>query len=340
MKKFTLVLAVVLASVMTAGAATHQLNDGMKAKQRHELFTPKTRLDLGSAAMRKAPQKAEEYTPTVAPVNYSMNLDDWYNGWDTYEDYFASSFYFEEDGTVYMTTISPYCYSDGLLKGEMDGSDIVLTFPIEANLGGYDFIISTGSYDEENDDFNVTNEDYRFTVTDDGIVSADPDLSLIFYVNYYGDGEYWLYGADRNYSMTPVEVETTTVPEGLTMETFTKQYENGYGSTSFTQLNVAVDGSDIYVQGLFPSAETAWVKGQIDGDKVVFPADPCLGIISGYIEYGAFSYFEGGNIYYGGVEGEFTYDPDTRVMTYDNYLFTVDQTYAYFNYTYVSGITR
>ena len=76
--------------------------------------------------------------------------------------------------------------------------------------------------------------------------------------------------------------ETLVLPEGLDVVTvpFKGTYYDGNDSSDFdTTVNVALDGSDIYVQGLCIGLPEAWVKGTIDEDKtVIIPTGQYVGM--------------------------------------------------------------
>ena len=75
---------------------------------------------------------------------------------------------------------------------------------------------------------------------------------------------------------------TVTLPKGLKITTNAfvgTKYSSG-SSTPFTKtLNVAVDGNDLYIQGLSQDTNTgeAWIKGTKEGDAYVFKRGQALG---------------------------------------------------------------
>ena len=82
------------------------------------------------------------------------------------------------------------------------------------------------------------------------------------------------------------EAELVTPPETATVETYYTVDGGFYVGTSsgwsdytssMATVNVAVDGTDMYIQGLAYWFEDAWVKGTIDGATVTFPSGQLLG---------------------------------------------------------------
>lgn len=55
----------------------------------------------------------------------------------------------------------------------------------------------------------------------------------------------------------------------------------GYDNDVYAVLPIAIDGNDMYIQGLFPGyLPDAWIKGTIDGNKVTFPTGQYVGNLS------------------------------------------------------------
>ena len=151
-----------------------------------------------------------------------------------------------------------------------------------------------------------------------GIISITPWIVRVLTGGQY-DGyrltPYWVTGS----TLTPTEPLTVVeLPEGLTIEEYTMTYEY-QGSQAAKMVNVAVDGNDVYFQGLSEYIPEAWVKGTKDGNTVTFAAMQYVGTYSGYTSFAFYNgdavftydatadtYSAEGNIY--GVLGERYYD--------------------------------
>ena len=76
--------------------------------------------------------------------------------------------------------------------------------------------------------------------------------------------------------------ETLVLPEGLDVVTvpFKGTYYDGNDSSDFdTTVNIAIDGQDIYVQGLCLDLPEAWVQGTVDENRnVVIPTGQYVGL--------------------------------------------------------------
>ena len=80
--------------------------------------------------------------------------------------------------------------------------------------------------------------------------------------------------------------ELVTPPNGVTAETyytaggnFYVQAESGWanGTSDMPSVNVVIDGSDMYIQGLAYWFDDAWIKGTIEGTTVTFPSGQYIG---------------------------------------------------------------
>lgn len=117
----------------------------------------------------------------------------------------------------------------------------------------------------------------------------------------------------------PVAPEVVVLPDGLEILPYVMKYIEGESKDASTPIYVAVDGNDVYFQGMSIRCPEAWVKGTKDGNLVTFPAMQYMG------EYGNIgsSYF-----FYNG-ETVFTYDPETATYTAEGQIYGVlaDQYY-------------
>ena len=82
------------------------------------------------------------------------------------------------------------------------------------------------------------------------------------------------------------EAELVTPPAGATVETYYTAggtfYANGSNgwvnaTSDMESINVAIDGQDMYIQGLAYWFKNNWLKGTIDGETVTFPSGQLIG---------------------------------------------------------------
>jgi len=129
-----------------------------------------------------------------------------------------------------------------------------------------------------------------------------------------------LSGGDYDgYSLTPYFVEgstltasepltVVTVPEGVEILPYVLAADNTSAS-----VNVAVDGNDVYFQGMSNYIPEAWVKGTKDGNTVTFPQMQYMG------EYGSY----GSSFFFYNGETVFTYDEEAKTYSAEGQVFGV-----------------
>ena len=116
------------------------------------------------------------------------------------------------------------------------------------------------------------------------------------------------------------EEDLVTVPDGVTIETdwtINGIYNTQEANSIETATSVAIDGNDVYIQGLAYYFPDAWVKGTMSGTTVTFPVQ--------YV--GTDSYGEeylGGYSSSGPTSYTFTYDASENSFTLTSYLIEYD----------------
>lgn len=117
----------------------------------------------------------------------------------------------------------------------------------------------------------------KFSVGEDGSLSLLPD----YYNCYIGDAYFdesegkWYYCglADVLMSCTPWTAEPMGFPEGAVLEEY-----NLVSGTQARKINVAVDGTDIYMSGIYGDLPESVIKGELKDGKAVFAGGQYLGI--------------------------------------------------------------
>ena len=209
----------------------------------------------------------------------------------------------------------------GLTVSGMFSNPLKATIDAESNLlvieGGQlagtssygDYVIQ-GLFYYEGDDENSAGwyySDIYGAIGEDGIVTFGVWLSRVLSGGQY-DGyaltPYWVEGS----TLTPAEPLTVVeVPEGVEVVPYVMTYDEGS-----KPINVAVDGNDVYFQGMSDYLPQAWVKGTKDGNIVTFPAMQYVG----YYEIGdSYAFYSG--------DAVFTYDAETRTYSAEGTIFGV-----------------
>ena len=173
-----------------------------------------------------------------------------------------------------------------------------------------DYVLYGLFYYEGDEDYEAGwyYQDIYCFLEEDGTITIDSWL-----VRVLSGGDY------DGYSLTPYYVEGSTLtpadplapialPEGVEAVDYVMTYDGGS-----TPVKVALDGNDVYIQGMSYYIPDAWVKGTKEGDQVTFAAMQYMG------EYGTYgsSYF-----FYNG-ETVFTYDAEADTYTAEGQVFGV-----------------
>lgn len=80
--------------------------------------------------------------------------------------------------------------------------------------------------------------------------------------------------------------ELVVVPEGLEVKEYpvTADAYTGTWNDYEGTVNLGVDGTDVYIQGIHPTLPNAWVKGTLEDGVVTFPIQ-CMGVYNGSYTY-------------------------------------------------------
>ncbi|MBR4130412.1 MAG: hypothetical protein IKU02_05725 [Bacteroidaceae bacterium] len=322
MKKFTFMLLAAFIAV-TAMAGTE------KSLMRAEMFPAKAQIGQ-KLNLKQAPGKAQvskrARAPKKAETFSAANLVGDYT-WDYLQ---ASSLSTQPDtlattaGTAHVVISESTTTEGGITISGMFPNDLEATvgtdgdynyFTISAEQTGGtssygDYILYGLFYYEGDETYEAGwyDGDIHGYVLDDGSIYIDEWICRVLstgsYVGY-NLTPYWLGGS----TLTPSDPLTViTFPEGVVANDYVMTYNGGS-----KPVKVAVDGSDVYIQGLSQYCPEACVKGTKGEDnKVTFPAMQYMGVA-----YDMTSYF-----FYEG-DAVFTYDPETDTYTLEGNVYGV-----------------
>ncbi|MBQ8453600.1 MAG: hypothetical protein IJ539_07480 [Prevotella sp.] len=181
-------------------------------------------------------------------------------------------------------TITGEVNNDVVVDGEVvtEGKTYkVITFPgvqYQGNVGGKDYWllatdISKGLY-QYPDEVNFLYDDETgriWPAKNNTLLSVNGKYDKFFSYGYYQD-----YTIRRGAEVTDEVVE---VPETADVQEFYfSAFDNYYQEVVSRPVKVAIDGEDIYINGVSELfEEDGWVKGKINGDKVTVEAGQYLG---------------------------------------------------------------
>lgn len=187
-----------------------------------------------------------------------------------------------------------YWFSEGWIKGTINGTTV--TFANGQFIGedeyGPEYLC--GSDDGEtlcDIVFNYDAEEGLLTAVTPYIYENSSNTELSAYC-------YW----DKPVfsQKEPAKPELVVLPEGIVAEPYCMTYQSEDGTAS-VPMYVAVDGNDVYLQGISKFLPEAWVKGTKSENTVTFPAKQYVGE---YEDYGSSYAFYNG-------DAVFTYDAET-----------------------------
>lgn len=245
---------------------------------------------------------------------------------------------FGEDNTVYIYNPISQLSTKSYMKGTIDKDGVVtvkLPQPIYAEEADGEVYVANVDrlvwvYDEEEDagwfyrdSLSSTNE-IKYVLRNDSLLWADDESGDVILGLVDVETGKWMGYGDWNTSFSPVTDTPVTLPDKVVAEDWVLAYdEDG------RYVKVAVDGKDVYLGDLYDGLPGTWVKGAIDGNKVIFNSKQYLGPDD---EVGYHTYFitAGGEQYYDEYwedwiseyvmtdKIEFTYDADKKIMRADS----------------------
>ena len=291
-----------LAGQMLPTATQLQLGQKLNAKK-----APK-QLATKQLAKARAPKKAVSAADFVGDYTWDyLTASDTSTDLTTLETSSGSSHVVisESATTEGGITISGMFPNDieATLDSDEDGSYFVISGGQAAGTSSYgDYVIYGLFYYEGDETYDAGwyYDDIYGYLNEDGSIEIYPWISRVLSGGDY-DGyslkPYWVEGS----TLTPSEPLTVVeLPEGVTAQEFVMTYDDGS-----TPVNVAVDGNDVYFQGMSSYIPTAWVKGTKDGDQVTFAAMQYMG------EYGS----NGSSYFFYNGETVFTYDAEANTYS-------------------------
>lgn len=222
-----------------------------------------------------------------------------YNG-DTYSceiDGDATDVVLSDDGSFYLKNPFSTFKTNSWLKGrKAEGDTIEVDLPqLVYQATEYGEQISYYAYKMAKLTFDINGETYetydmdtesqtiKFVWRNDSLIKVSEGLLGM------GDAD----GMWNNYGDDDIVVSalTDTIAQpasGVAEEAFSFSYEDDNG-TCMKIISGAIDGNNVYLRGFQERTENAWVKGVIDGDKVLFVGKQYMGVDSAYNNHVYFS---------------------------------------------------
>lgn len=246
---------------------------------------------LLSTVMSWAANASDYNIVTTQPEGELKTYDRGGNKYYVYNDYVRSGaqvgtidIVFGADNKVWMKRPVSGLEFDSWVEGSLsaDGSTItvdlgqVLAFDSEAKQA---IKLGLVEYDDEYEEFVAkSGSQITYTVKDDIITLNGTGRYLCLGAVWYDSNE-WVGFADYNSKYTPkISEELVALPQGVETQMY-KFRGMDYMSSKEIGYNVEVafDGQDMYMKGLFSDTPNAWVKGSFDGHTATFASSQFLG---------------------------------------------------------------
>ena len=213
-----------------------------------------------------------------------------------------------DDTTVYLQDPVSGAATGNYVKGTLENGEISVPtgqtlYYWDEDGYGLELYVGKAEVDDEGSltyviDDTVT--EIKYTIGEDGVISLDPSFtegedgypekvvgafySKVMPEEYEDYAGSWGGYADWNSVYTPVTETIALFPDGAEIEDWVMKY--GFdGSTSYTNVKVAVKDGKVYLGGLNQNSPEAVLVGELDGTKVSFPSNQYMGIYSLYLSY-------------------------------------------------------
>lgn len=116
----------------------------------------------------------------------------------------------------------------------------------------------------------------KYVLRNDSLIRVDNRDDNV-YLALFNEDEDWTGYADFYQTWNKMKEVASVPPASATNEQYQVDFLNPDGQEDARIINVAIDGNDLYLGGLTDSAPENWVKGKIDGNKVVFDGKIYMG---------------------------------------------------------------
>ena len=198
---------------------------------------------------------------------------------------------FGDNNKVYIKDIVSQAGLGTWVEGTISGNKITIELPQQLGYNysyGYGFQAAVVEYDAA-EGWYVKSANQTVTLNYDaatgeistpaGKLQTGEELIGII----YDDDESWSGYGDWNLTFSAVTDPLVEAPAGLQTELYALTSEGYEGSL----VKVGFDGNDVYVQGIDKNLPETWVKGTVEGDKVVFKNGQYIGAdeVAGYHQY-------------------------------------------------------
>lgn len=255
----------------------------------------------------------------------------------TYENMFGE-FVMCDNGDVYMKNPISNYVTNSYIKGKLNGSQIVFDLPQPITVMDYNgedlyFLVTMLQYSDEwyypcntpaaaEMGLPEITDQFVVNLNEDGSYSLDTQEGMLVPGMIYSDDLAWTGFSEISSEWNEFSATANPGPaEGTEINDVVVLY-SGIGHYA----KLAMDGDNVFVQGIFSEQPESWIQGKRDGNKISFASGQYLGEDFEYNYYTFFSaatidqawdpdYEEWYNVYDYEKEIVFDFDEETMTMT-------------------------
>ncbi len=206
----------------------------------------------------------------------------------------ASSAVFADDGSVYIYNPITGYETKSWLKGTLDKTTNIVTFKLPQTIyadvinddEGFpytEYIIACKmAYSEELTTYlaNPADQDLQFKWDGKTLTMLDNQFVGIAST----DGTWYGLGEDSK-KLEVLEDKTVTPKNTDEALSYLMKFKNKDNLEATQQVFVTVEGKNLYIKGLDRGIPEAWIKGEINGDKVIFAGKQYFGVTDSQIAH-------------------------------------------------------
>ncbi len=195
------------------------------------------------------------------------------------------SIVFAENNDVYMLDPISKAITGVWVKGTLSSDGKTITLPLGQVIAhdtdqNDDVVLGKLYYDEDEEEVTTqaTTGNMTFTVSD-GTITLNGSSRYTFFGAVWKTSNAWAEYGDYSSKYTEVVTpdDPVVAPEGLQTEIYSMS-TNSYSTGRAMQynINMGLDGNDVYIQGAYSDLPNAWIKGTKSGNTLTFPSGQYL----------------------------------------------------------------
>ncbi len=147
-------------------------------------------------------------------------------------------------------------------------------------------------------DFTGDDPNLKFVWHDDTLAMVSPELLAIA----DEDGN-WAGYCDYGIKMFALNEKPVTLPEGAKVDKYAMKYLNYSDEEDGCVIKFSRVGDDVYLSGIPSQLDGSWIKGHVDGDRLVFDG----------VQYIGPNYDTGRHLFWGPTETTSVWDPQYEI---------------------------